>query len=230
MSWRRITLFCSALFDVAPSLRHSAFTHCVQSVMWIFISYNTGVLGVVVVQLQMLSMGPHIWWSYIGEVCRSCSPADVPKLSQGEKALLRTKLPYLLISSVISQPSVWWLLCSLWLKKYWSNIAVLILAFNVIAVCVCDCIPKHFSDLKGLQIFKLTMKIKYFLYQKLAFLRNCAGVSEWDIRNPCSLWFLSGLHPTPSARHPFPSLAACPHFSLSPYSGLMHPSQGRRET
>lgn len=49
------------------------------------------------------------------------------------------------------------------------------------AVCVCDCIPKHFSDLRGLQMFKLTMKIKYFPYQKLAFLMNCAGVSEGDM-------------------------------------------------
>lgn len=49
------------------------------------------------------------------------------------------------------------------------------------AVCVHDCIPKHLSDLRGLQMFKLTMKIKYFPYQKLAFLMNCAGVSEGDV-------------------------------------------------
>jgi len=46
---------------------------------------------------------------------------------------------------------------------------------------MCDCIPKSFSDLRGLQMFKLTMKIKYFPYQKLAFLMNCTGVSEGDM-------------------------------------------------
>lgn len=58
---------------------------------------------------------------------------------------------------------------------------MLIPAFNVMAVCACDCIPKRFSDLRGLQMFKLTMKIKYFPYQKLAFLMNCAGLSEGDM-------------------------------------------------
>lgn len=100
-----------------------------------------------------------------------------------------------------------------------GNIAVLILAFNMMAVCVCDCIPKCSSDLRGLQMFKLTMKIKYFPYQKLAFLMNCSGVSKGDMEilafsGFCLVFTLLFL-PAPLSPAP-PSLAACPRFSLSP--------------
>lgn len=62
--------------------------------VWCGFSYNVGVLGFGVVRRQMLPVGPHIWWRYSGEVCGSCSPADVLKLSQGVKPLLRTRLSY----------------------------------------------------------------------------------------------------------------------------------------
>lgn len=124
-----------------------------------------------------------------------------------------------LILSVIPQPSIWQLLFSLVEKIIRGNIAVLIPAFNVIAVCVCDCIPKSFSDLGGLQMFKLTMKIKYFPYQKLAFLMNCSGVSKADTEilafsGFClvfTLLFLPALFPLLS-----PSLTACPRLRLLP--------------
>lgn len=128
-------------------------------------------------------------------------------------------MSHLLILSVIPQLSIWQLLFSLVEKIIWGNIAVLILAFNVISVFVCDCIPKSFSDLGGLQMFKLTMKIKYFPYQKLAFLMNCSGVSKADTEilafsGFClvfTLVFLPAPFPLLS-----PSLAACPRFSLLP--------------
>lgn len=128
-------------------------------------------------------------------------------------------MSHLLVLSVIPQLSIWQLLFSLVEKIIWGDIAVLTLAFNVISVCVCDCIPKSFSDLGGLQMFKLTMKIKYFSYQKLAFLMNCSGVSKADTEilafsGFClvfTLLFLPAPFPLLS-----PSLAACPRFSLLP--------------
>lgn len=120
-------------------------------------------------------------------------------------------MSHLLIPSAIPQPSVWQLLCLLTAKIMPGNIAVLILAFNMMAVCVCDCIPKCSSDLRGLQMFKLTMKIKYFPYQKLAFLMNCSGVSKGDMEILAFSGFCLVFTPLflPAPLSPAPPLPGC---------------------
>lgn len=103
----------------------------------------------------------------------------------------------------------------------------------MMAVCVCDCIPKRSSDLRGLQMFKLTMKIKYFPYQKLAFLMNCSGVSEGDMKILAFSGFCLVFTPLFLPAPPFPLLpppwlpVLASASRLSP--SLTLPSQRRRE-